>query len=49
MELKQSGKISLVSGLTAGIGLAIATNLAKEDATVIVNGRTQERVKMAID
>lgn len=49
MELKLSGKISLVSGSTAGIGLAIATELAKEGATVIVNGRTQERVKSAID
>ena len=49
MELKLSGKVALVSGSTAGIGLAIATELAKEDATVIVNGRTEERVKRAID
>ena len=49
MELKLSGKVALVSGSTAGIGLAIATELAKEGATVIVNGRTQERVKRAID
>ncbi|MEG4234996.1 SDR family oxidoreductase [Microcoleus sp. Pol11C3] len=49
MELKLSDKIALVSGSTAGIGLAIATELAKEGATVIVNGRTEERVKRAID
>ncbi len=49
MELKLSDKVALVSGSTAGIGLAIATELAKEGATVIVNGRTEERVKRAID
>jgi NAD(P)-dependent dehydrogenase (short-subunit alcohol dehydrogenase family) len=32
----------------AGIGLAIATALAKEGAAVIVNGRTQERVDEAV-
>ncbi|MEG4801379.1 SDR family oxidoreductase [Microcoleus sp. ARI1-B5] len=49
MELKLSDKIALVSGSTAGIGLAIAAELAREGATVIVNGRTEERVKRAID
>ncbi len=49
MDLKQSGKVALVSGSTGGIGLAIATTLAQEGATVIVNGRTQERVNAAID
>jgi len=37
-----------VTGSTAGIGLAIATALAREGARVIVNGRTQERVDAAI-
>jgi NAD(P)-dependent dehydrogenase (short-subunit alcohol dehydrogenase family) len=41
------GKRTLVTGSTAGIGLAIATALAKEGAKVIVNGRTQERVDHA--
>jgi len=36
-----------VTGSTAGIGLAIATVLAKEGAAVAVNGRTQERVDKA--
>ncbi|MCC3507080.1 MULTISPECIES: SDR family NAD(P)-dependent oxidoreductase [unclassified Microcoleus] len=49
MDLKLSGKIALVSGSTGGIGLAIVTTLAEEGATVIVNGRTQERVNNAID
>lgn len=49
MDLKLSGKVALVSGSTGGIGLAIATTLAQEGATVIVNGRTQERVNQAID
>jgi NAD(P)-dependent dehydrogenase (short-subunit alcohol dehydrogenase family) len=49
MDLKLSGKVALVSGSTGGIGLAIVTTLAEEGATVIVNGRTQERVNNAID
>jgi NAD(P)-dependent dehydrogenase (short-subunit alcohol dehydrogenase family) len=48
MELHLEGKKALVTGSTAGIGLAIATALAKEGAQVIVNGRTQERVDNAI-
>ena len=49
MDLQLSDKVALVSGSTAGIGLAIATTLAQEGATVIVNGRTQERVNQAIE
>lgn len=49
MNLKLQGKIALVSGSTAGIGLAIASALAEEGASVIVNGRTQERVSAAME
>jgi NAD(P)-dependent dehydrogenase (short-subunit alcohol dehydrogenase family) len=49
MDLKLTNKIALISGSTAGIGLAIATALAQEGASVVVNGRTQERVSAAID
>ena len=49
MDLQLSDKVALVSGSTAGIGLAIATTLAQEGATVIVNGRTQDRVNHALD
>jgi NAD(P)-dependent dehydrogenase (short-subunit alcohol dehydrogenase family) len=48
MNLALDGKTALVTGSTAGIGLAIATALAKEGASVIVNGRTQERVDQAL-
>lgn len=48
MDLKLTNKVALVSGSTAGIGLAIATALATEGATVIINGRTTERVDAAI-
>lgn len=48
MDLQLHGRTALVTGSTAGIGLAIATALAKEGARVIVNGRTQARVDKAI-
>lgn len=48
MDLQLEGKKALVTGSTAGIGLAIAQALAREGAQVIVNGRTQERVDAAI-
>jgi NAD(P)-dependent dehydrogenase (short-subunit alcohol dehydrogenase family) len=47
MDLKLTGKRALVSGSTAGIGLAIAESLAAEGAHVYVNGRTQARVDEA--
>src|SRR4051794_27137646 len=49
MDLQLTNKLALVSGSTAGIGLAIATSLAAEGARVIVNGRTEKRVTEAID
>src|SRR5260370_9188487 len=48
MDLQLGGKIELVSGSTAGIGLAIASRLARESAEVVINGRTEERVGEAI-
>jgi NAD(P)-dependent dehydrogenase (short-subunit alcohol dehydrogenase family) len=48
MNLQLDNKLALVSGSTAGIGLAIAASLAAEGARVIVNGRTTERVDKAI-
>jgi NAD(P)-dependent dehydrogenase (short-subunit alcohol dehydrogenase family) len=47
MDLKLTGKTALVTGSTAGIGLAIAQALVNEGAVVIVNGRTEERVRAA--
>jgi len=48
MDLQLKDKISLITGSTAGIGYAIALQLAKEGATVVVNGRTAERVNSAV-
>src|SRR5450432_189059 len=48
MDLQLKGKTALVSGSTLGIGFAIASALAREGSTVIVNGRTQARVDETI-
>jgi len=48
MDLQLKDKLALVSGSTAGIGLAIATTLAQEGARVIVNGRSQKAVDEAV-
>jgi NAD(P)-dependent dehydrogenase (short-subunit alcohol dehydrogenase family) len=48
MDLHLDGKLALVSGSTKGIGLAIATGLAREGARVIVNGRKQASVDEAL-
>jgi NAD(P)-dependent dehydrogenase (short-subunit alcohol dehydrogenase family) len=48
MDLGLKGKRALVTGSTAGIGLAIAKHLAAEGATVWINGRTQPRVDEAV-
>lgn len=48
MNLDLSGKTALVTGSTAGIGRAIATELAQLGAQVIINGRTDTRVNEAI-
>jgi NAD(P)-dependent dehydrogenase (short-subunit alcohol dehydrogenase family) len=48
LNLQLENKLALVSGSTAGIGLAIAKALAAEGSRVIVNGRSEARVKEAI-
>ena len=48
MDLKLEGKQALVTGSTAGIGFAIAATLVKEGASVVVSGRTEQRVKAAL-
>ena len=48
MDLQLKDKKALVTGSTAGIGYAIALQLAKEGAEVIINGRTKERVDKAV-
>jgi NAD(P)-dependent dehydrogenase (short-subunit alcohol dehydrogenase family) len=49
MDLGLRGKRALVTGSTAGIGLAAARALAIEGASVTVNGRTEPRVANAVD
>jgi NAD(P)-dependent dehydrogenase (short-subunit alcohol dehydrogenase family) len=48
MDLLLEGKLALVTGSTAGIGFAIAEGLAREKATVIVNGRSEARAVKAV-
>jgi NAD(P)-dependent dehydrogenase (short-subunit alcohol dehydrogenase family) len=48
VDLQLKNKIALVTGSTAGIGFAIGSGLAGEGATVIINGRTEQRVGEAI-
>ena len=48
MHIDLSGRTAIVTGSTAGIGLAIATGLARAGAHVVVTGRTQARVDRAL-
>jgi NAD(P)-dependent dehydrogenase (short-subunit alcohol dehydrogenase family) len=48
MDLQLTNKTALVTGSTAGIGYAIASLLAEEGASVVVNGRTPARVEEAV-
>lgn len=48
MNIDLTGKTAIVTGSTAGIGLAAATGLAAAGARVIINGRTRESVEHAI-
>ncbi|WP_157271817.1 SDR family NAD(P)-dependent oxidoreductase [Azohydromonas aeria] len=48
MDLGLQGKRALVTGSTAGIGLATARALAAEGAHVFINGRTAARVEAAV-
>jgi NAD(P)-dependent dehydrogenase (short-subunit alcohol dehydrogenase family) len=49
MDLKLRGKRALITGSTLGIGFAIAEGLAREGADVVVNGRTNAKVEVAIE
>jgi len=48
MDLQLHNKTAFISGSTAGIGLAIAEALLKENATVIINGRKENQVEEVV-
>ncbi|AJS60200.1 SDR family NAD(P)-dependent oxidoreductase [Paenibacillus sp. IHBB 10380] len=48
MQLHLKGKTALVTGSTSGIGKAIAISLVAEGATVLINGRYEEKVNQII-
>ena len=47
MDLKLNNKTALVTGATAGIGLAIARSLAAEGAAVAITGRSRAKLDAA--
>jgi len=49
MQIDLTNRTAIVTGSTAGIGLAIARGLAEAGAEVVVNGRTQAAVDRAVD
>jgi NAD(P)-dependent dehydrogenase (short-subunit alcohol dehydrogenase family) len=49
MDLQLHGKRALVTGSTAGIGLAIAQELAQEGAAVVIIGRSQAKLDQALE
>ncbi|HAS1785942.1 MULTISPECIES: SDR family NAD(P)-dependent oxidoreductase [Enterobacter cloacae complex] len=48
MDLQLSGKTALVTGATAGIGLAIARTLAREGVAVTITGREKAKLQNAV-
>lgn len=48
MDLQLKGKTAIVTGGSAGIGLAIAKELAAEGVSVTVPGRTKEKLSKAL-
>ena len=49
MDLQLRGKRALITGSTAGIGFAAAAGLVREGASIIVNGRSAERVSAEVE
>ena len=49
MDLQLKGKTALVTGASAGIGRAIATELAKEGVKMVVTGRRREELEKLAD
>ncbi|MFM6311294.1 MAG: SDR family NAD(P)-dependent oxidoreductase, partial [Dolichospermum sp.] len=45
MDLGLTGKVALVTGSSAGIGLAVAQTLAQEGCKLIICGRNFEKIQ----
>ncbi|UIF84635.1 SDR family NAD(P)-dependent oxidoreductase [Cupriavidus sp. UYPR2.512] len=48
MDMQLQGKTALITGATAGIGLAIARTLAREGASVTITGRSPDKLDEAV-
>ena len=48
MQIDLTGKKALVTASTGGIGFAIAKGLAESGASVVINGRSDERVRQSV-
>jgi short-subunit dehydrogenase involved in D-alanine esterification of teichoic acids len=48
MDLQLKGKAAIVTGGTAGIGLAIARALSEEGVEVTIPGRTRKKLQEAL-
>jgi NAD(P)-dependent dehydrogenase (short-subunit alcohol dehydrogenase family) len=48
MMIELKGQKAVVTGSTAGIGRAIAEGLARAGASVVINGRGEERVSATL-
>ncbi|GEP90813.1 NAD(P)-dependent dehydrogenase, short-chain alcohol dehydrogenase family [Chitinophaga terrae (ex Kim and Jung 2007)] len=49
MDLQLKGKRAFISGSTQGIGFAIAQQLLQEGAEVIINGRNENKTRLACE
>ncbi|MBU2073483.1 MAG: SDR family NAD(P)-dependent oxidoreductase, partial [Actinobacteria bacterium] len=48
METGLAAKRAFISGSTEGIGFAIARSLLRQGASVVINGRHEERVERSV-
>lgn len=48
MDLHLDSKTAFISGSTQGIGFAIARQLVKEGVSVMLNGRTRQKIDLAV-
>ncbi len=49
MDIRLDGRIALITGATGGIGSAITNEFFHSGATVIINGRSQEKIDALTD